>query len=99
MRAAVVPAMSSQSQMKTQLKNMPFTRARTLAVSPVWFCPRAVEARPIKQGQHRGTYTSERLRYWDAQKKQYVVESGDYEFLVGAASDDIRLRLPMKITD
>jgi len=42
---------------------------------------------------------AERLRYWDTQKKQYVVESGDYEFLVGAASDDIRLRLPLTITD
>jgi beta-glucosidase len=35
-----------------------------------------------------------RLRYWDTQKKQYVVEPGDYEFLVGAASDDIRLNCP-----
>ncbi len=38
-----------------------------------------------------------RLRYWDTEKKQYVVESGEYEFLVGAASDDIRLKLPMTI--
>ena len=38
------------------------------------------------------------LRYWDTQKKQYVVEPGNYEFLVGAASDDIRLKLPMTIT-
>jgi beta-glucosidase len=41
---------------------------------------------------------AERLRYWDTQKKQYVVEPGDYEILVGAASDDIRLKLPMTIT-
>src|SRR5208283_753906 len=40
---------------------------------------------------------AERLRYWDAEKKQYVVEPGDYEFLIGAASDDIRLKLPMNI--
>ena len=40
---------------------------------------------------------AERLRYWDMEKKQYVVESGKYEFLVGAASDDIRLKLPMAI--
>jgi beta-glucosidase len=39
-----------------------------------------------------------RLRYWDTQNKQYVVEPGDYEFLIGAASDDIRLKLPMTIT-
>jgi beta-glucosidase len=40
---------------------------------------------------------AERLRYWDAEKKQYVVEPGDYEFLVGAASDDIRLKLAMAV--
>jgi beta-glucosidase len=41
--------------------------------------------------------SAERLRYWDTEKKQYVVESGDYEILVGAASDDIRLKLPVVI--
>ncbi len=41
---------------------------------------------------------AERLRYWDTNKKQYVVEPGKYEFLIGAASDDIRLKLPMTIT-
>ena len=40
---------------------------------------------------------AERLRYWDTEKKQYVVEPGDYEFLVGAASDDIKLKLPLTI--
>ena len=40
---------------------------------------------------------AERLRYWDTQKKQYVVEPGNYDFLIGAASDDIRLKLPMTI--
>jgi beta-glucosidase len=39
----------------------------------------------------------ERFRYWDTTKKEYVVESGDYELLVGAASDDIRLLVPLKI--
>ena len=38
------------------------------------------------------------LRYWDPRQKQYVVEPGDYEFLVGAAADDIRLKLPMTVT-
>lgn len=37
------------------------------------------------------------LRYWDTTTKQYVVEKGDYEILVGAASDDIRSTLPLKI--
>jgi beta-glucosidase len=41
---------------------------------------------------------TERLRYWDTQKKQYIVESGKYELLVGAASDDIRLKLPLTIS-
>jgi beta-glucosidase len=41
---------------------------------------------------------AERLHYWDTEKKQYVAEPGKYEFLVGGASDDIRLKLPMTIT-
>jgi beta-glucosidase len=40
----------------------------------------------------------ERLRYWDISKKQYVVETGKYELLIGGASDDIRLRAPFEIT-
>ena len=40
---------------------------------------------------------TERLRNWDTGGKQYVVEPGNYEILVGAASDDIRLKLPMTI--
>jgi len=39
----------------------------------------------------------ERFRSWDLAKKQYAVEPGDYELLVGAASDDIRLRVPFKV--
>ena len=42
---------------------------------------------------------TKRLRYWDTEKKQYVVEPGKYEILVGAASDDIRLKLPMMVTE
>ncbi len=40
---------------------------------------------------------TERLHYWDTETRQYVVEPGDYEILVGAASDDIRITLPVKI--
>jgi beta-glucosidase len=39
---------------------------------------------------------SERFRYWDTAKKQYAIETGDYELLLGAASDDIRARVPLK---
>jgi beta-glucosidase len=38
-----------------------------------------------------------RLRYWDTAQKQYVVEPGKYELLVGGASDDIRERVPLTI--
>ena len=38
------------------------------------------------------------LRCWDVMNKKYVVEPGDYELLIGAASDDIRLRMPLKIS-
>jgi beta-glucosidase len=41
---------------------------------------------------------AERFRYWDPAKKQYAVEPGDYEILLGAASDDLRARLPLKIS-
>ncbi len=56
---------------------------------------------PLKRGESK-TVTVDiptaRLRYWDTEKKQYVVEPGDYEILIGAASDDIRLKVPMTIT-
>ena len=38
------------------------------------------------------------LRYWDTTRKDYVVEAGKYELLVGAASDDIRATVPLTIT-
>jgi beta-glucosidase len=41
---------------------------------------------------------AERFRYWDIAHQQYTVEPGGYELLVGAASDDIRLRLPVKVS-
>jgi beta-glucosidase len=37
------------------------------------------------------------FRYWDVTKKQYVVEPGAYDILVGAASDDIRATLPLRV--
>jgi beta-glucosidase len=42
------------------------------------------------------------LRYWDTansdpKQHHYVVEAGDYEILVGSASDDIRARLPLRV--
>jgi beta-glucosidase len=40
---------------------------------------------------------AERFRYWDTKRKQYVVEPGDYVLMVGAASDDIRVRVPFKL--
>ena len=39
----------------------------------------------------------QRFRYWDVAKSQYVVEPGKYEILVGAASDDIRTRIPFSV--
>jgi beta-glucosidase len=54
----------------------------------------------LAHGQRAGItmdIAPERFRCWDTSKKQYVVESGDYELLIGGSSDDIRLRLPFKI--
>jgi beta-glucosidase len=39
----------------------------------------------------------ERFRFWDTDTKQYAIEPGDYELLIGAASDDIRLQVPLHI--
>ncbi len=54
----------------------------------------------VKKGQAKQVtidVPAERLRYWDTEQKQYVVQPGEYELLIGAASDDIRLELPFKI--
>ncbi len=40
---------------------------------------------------------AQRFRYWDAAQQKYVVDSGKYELLAGAASDDIRLQIIVKI--
>jgi beta-glucosidase len=40
----------------------------------------------------------ERFRSWNPAEKRYTVEAGDYEVLLGAASDDIRTRLPLHVT-
>jgi beta-glucosidase len=37
------------------------------------------------------------FRSWDVTSKQYVVETGNYELLVGAASDEIHASLPLRI--
>ena len=42
---------------------------------------------------------AERFRYWDTTEKDYTVESGDYELLIGGASDDIRQRVSLKVAD
>ena len=56
----------------------------------------------LKRGESQ-TVTVEvpakQLRYWDTEKKQYVVERGNYEFLVGGASDDVQLKLPAQVVD
>ena len=40
---------------------------------------------------------ADQFRYWDTTQKKYVVELGDYELLIGGASNDIRLRVPFTI--
>ena len=39
----------------------------------------------------------ERFRYWDTTKENYTVEAGNYELMIGAASDDIRQRVPFTV--
>ena len=39
----------------------------------------------------------QRFRYWETSHKSYGLEVGDYEMLIGGASDDIWLRVPFKL--
>lgn len=39
----------------------------------------------------------QRFRYWYAHQKKYMVKPGKYELLIGAASDDIRLKVPLEV--
>jgi beta-glucosidase len=41
----------------------------------------------------------QQFRYWDPAGRQYLVEPGEYEILVGAASDDIRGRLRLRVVE
>jgi beta-glucosidase len=55
----------------------------------------------LKRGEFRRVtieIPAVQLRHWDTEKKRYVVGPGNYQFLIGAASDDIRLTLPMMIS-
>jgi beta-glucosidase len=40
---------------------------------------------------------AERFRHWSTAEKRYVVETGNYELLIGGASDDIRARVPAEV--
>ncbi len=54
----------------------------------------------LAAGQQRAITMSipvERFRTWDTGRKQYVVQTGQYELLVGAASNDLRLRVPLRV--
>ena len=58
-----------------------------------------VHLQPNESTQVNVEIPVERLRYWDTSRKQYVVEPGKYELLIGAASDDIRLHSTLKISN
>lgn len=40
---------------------------------------------------------AQQFRRWDTGKRQYVVDTGKYQLLIGAASDDIRLKMRVNI--
>ena len=42
---------------------------------------------------------AQRFRYWDVAQKKYTIENGEYELLIGGASDDIRLRTKITVKD
>jgi beta-glucosidase len=41
---------------------------------------------------------TQRLRHWDSTTRQYVIDPGEYEILIGESSDVIRLTQPLTIT-
>jgi beta-glucosidase len=41
---------------------------------------------------------AKQFRYWNATTKQYEVVPGKYELLIGGASDDIRLKVPVEVS-
>ena len=54
----------------------------------------------VKKGESKQVdieVAAQRLRQWGTDKRQYFVEAGDYEFLIGAAVDDIKLKLPLTV--
>jgi beta-glucosidase len=40
---------------------------------------------------------AQQFRHWDTKKKEYVVDTGNYELLIGGASDNVRLKVPVKV--
>ncbi|HXC35935.1 MAG TPA: fibronectin type III-like domain-contianing protein, partial [Candidatus Acidoferrales bacterium] len=40
---------------------------------------------------------AKQFRYWDTTTKQYTVDPGKYELFIGAASDDLRLKVPLEV--
>jgi beta-glucosidase len=56
-----------------------------------------VELTPGQDTRVKIEIPTNRFRYWDTEKKQYVVEPGEYEVLVGGGSDDVRLHTTVKI--
>ncbi len=54
----------------------------------------------LKSGQSTNVtmeIPAQRLRYWDTTRKQYIVEAGEYELLIGGTSDDTPLRCAFAI--
>src|SRR5205085_1298870 len=39
----------------------------------------------------------QRFRHWNTEKKQYVIDPGEYELVVGPASDDVRARTHVEV--
>ena len=76
-----------------------FQHVRSAAAQPkLALCGFArVHLLPHQATQVELAIPAERFRYWDTNKKQYVVEAGKYKLLIGGASDDLRLHVPFAI--
>ena len=57
-----------------------------------------VHLNPGESGDVTISIPAERLHYRDPQNHKYLVEPGDYELLLGSASDDLPATLPLTLT-
>ena len=57
-----------------------------------------VSLKPGESKTVRFNMPVEQLAYWDTDKHQYVINTGNFDVMVGAASDDVRQKGSFEVT-